>query len=154
MSMASTVQRYLEAQHVPYELVNHPPTDSSLRTASKAGIPAHRLAKAVMLEDEDGMLMAVLPADRRVQLGELRRHLGHPVGLATEYAMAKRFPDCKLGAVPPVGPAYGLRTIVEDELDAEPEVYLEAGDHEALMRLQHDDFARLMRDADHGHFVR
>jgi hypothetical protein len=30
---------------------------------------------------------------------------------------------------------------------------LEAGDHEVLMRLEHEDFARLMRDSDHVHFV-
>lgn len=154
MSMASTVQRYLDDRHVPYELVSHTRTGSSLRTASVARIPPHRLAKAVMLEDDDGLLMAVLPANRHVRLGALRRQLGRDIGLATEQSLGRWFGDCVLGAVPPVGEAYGLRTIVDEELDDEPELYLEAGDHEMLMRISRDDFARLMHGADHAHFAK
>jgi len=154
MTMAATVKRYLDDRHVSYELTTHRRTGCSLRTATQAGIPPHRLAKAVMLEDAEGMLMAVLPANRRVQLGVLQRLLGRRVGLATEADVAARFSDCERGAVPPIGDAYGLRTIVDDELDDEAEVYLEAGDHEALMRMGQDDFARLMGCAEHGHFAR
>jgi Ala-tRNA(Pro) deacylase len=103
--------------------------------------------------DDDEMLVAVVPADRRVHLSRLRRELGGNPGLATEESLAGRFPDCAPGAVPPVGEAFGLRTIVDDELDSEPEIYMEAGDHEALIRMGHDDFARLMRDAEHSHFA-
>ncbi len=152
MTMAATVKRYLDDHHIAYDLTTHLRTGSSLRTATVASISPHRLAKAVVLEDGDEYLMAVLPADRRVQLGTLRTQLGRNVGLATERDVAARFPDCALGAVPPLGPAYGMQTIVDDELDREPEVYLEAGDHEALMRLSHDDFHRLMQPALHGHF--
>jgi Ala-tRNA(Pro) deacylase len=154
MTMAATVRRYLESQRVPYELVTHPRTGSSLRTASVARIPPHRLAKAVMFEDEEGMVMAVLPANRRVQIGQLRKALGRNVGLATEDTLSERFNDCEIGAIPPVGPAYGIQTILDDELDSEPEVFLEAGDHEALMRIKHDDFMWMMRGAMHGHFAR
>jgi Ala-tRNA(Pro) deacylase len=153
MTMSATVKQYLESQHVPYELVTHAGARGSLRTASVASIPAHRLAKAVMFEDEDGMLMAVLPADRRVQIGELRKQTGRNVGLTTEDTLSGRFFDCDLGAIPPLGDAYGIETIVDDELEGEPEVYLEAGDHKRLMRMRHDDFMRLMHNARHGHFA-
>lgn len=152
MTMAATVQRYLDDRHVSYDLITHARTGSSMRTASVASISPHRLAKAVILEDEEGLLMAVLPANRHVRLGALRRQLGRDIGLATEPALGTRFADCELGAVPPMGEAYGMRTIVDDELEEEPEIYLEAGDHEALVRLSRDDFARLMQTAEHGHF--
>lgn len=154
MTMAHTVQRYLEDHELPYELMIHPRTGCSLRTATVARVSPHRLAKAVMLEDEQGPLMAVLPADRHVRLGVLRRRLGRDVGLATERNLSRWFGDCEPGAVPPLGEAYGMRTILDDELEAEPEVFLEAGDHQGLVRLSHDDFMRAMSHAERGHFAK
>lgn len=153
MTMAATVKRYLDQQHVHYDLMTHPRTGNSMRTAAVANVPAHRLAKAVILEDDDGLLMAVLPANRWVRLGELRRQLGRNVALTTEKALASRFPDCAVGAIPPMGAAYQMRTIVDDELENEPEVYLEAGDHQALMRMDHDGFMQVMSGSMHGSFA-
>ena len=39
------------------------------------------------------------------------------------------FRDCDLGAIPALGPAYGIETIVDERLDRAAEVWLEAGDH-------------------------
>jgi Ala-tRNA(Pro) deacylase len=150
MTMAATVRDFLDDHHIRYDVVTHPRTGSSLHTASLSHIPASRLAKAVILEDEDGMVMAVVPASRRVQLGRVRKTLGRNLGLASEDSLVRRFPDCALGAVPPLGTAYGLETVVDDELESEPEVYFEAGDHEALVRVEHDDFTALMRHVRHA----
>jgi Ala-tRNA(Pro) deacylase len=154
MAMSETVRQYMERQRLPYDLVTHPRSASSMRTASAARIPPHRLAKAVVLEDEEGQVMAVLPADRWLQLGRVRKALGRNLGLCTERELAASFTDCEVGAVPPIGDAYGMQTIVDEELEREPEVFLEAGDHEVLMRLSHDSFSRLMQNVCHDHIAR
>lgn len=157
MSIAPTVRKYLDQQQVPFEVVTHSHTGSSLRTADHAHIPAARLAKAVLLEEDREQrhfLMAIVPATHRVQLGELSRRVGRPVHLATEEAAAWLFRDCEAGAIPPVGPAYGVDTLWEDCLLDHPDLYFEAGDHEHLVHLKSDDFARLLRDCPHGMFSR
>jgi len=153
MSVALTVQKYLDQQQVPFEVVTHLHTGSSLRTADQAHIPAQRLAKAVLLEDnlvENRYLMAIVPATHRVQLSELSRQAGRPVHLATEEEAAWLFGDCEAGAIPPLGPAYGLETIWEDSLMEQPDLYFEAGDHEHLVHLRSEDFARLLPGCAHG----
>ncbi|MGA8293885.1 MAG: hypothetical protein WB820_15595 [Rhodoplanes sp.] len=42
--------------------------------------------------------------------------------------------------------------IVDDSIDGRSDVYLEAGDHETLVRLSHLQFAKLTADARHGRF--
>jgi Ala-tRNA(Pro) deacylase len=42
--------------------------------------------------------------------------------------------------------------VVDDALETRPVVYVEAGDHERLLRLSHDQFHELMRSARHGRF--
>jgi hypothetical protein len=42
----------------------------------------------------------------------------------------------ELGAVPQIGKAYGMETIRDDSLMAQPEVYFEGDDHETLVRVK------------------
>jgi Ala-tRNA(Pro) deacylase len=63
------------------------------------------------------------------------------------------FRDCASGAVPPIGPAYGLETVVEERLLAEPDVYFEGGDHESLVHVRGEAFRELVCGARHGRFA-
>lgn len=150
MSIAPRLQQYLEAAHADYDLVEHQPTKSSLETAKAGSVPAEQLAKAVLLDTDDDYLLAVVPADRRVELSELRSELGRKPRLASEEQIKSLFNDCDVGAVPPAG--YGIATIVDDALEQQPEVYFEAGDHASLVHMSHDQFSRLMKGARHGQF--
>jgi Ala-tRNA(Pro) deacylase len=62
------------------------------------------------------------------------------------------FDDCLPGAIPPAGECYGLDTMVDDSIEDQPEVYLEAGDHETLVHMSHAQFASLTATARHGCF--
>ncbi|MGA7451580.1 MAG: YbaK/EbsC family protein [Rhodoplanes sp.] len=62
------------------------------------------------------------------------------------------FPDCAHGAVPPIGECYGLDTVIDDAIDEQDEVYLEAGDHTTLVHITHAQFAKLTADARHTRF--
>jgi Ala-tRNA(Pro) deacylase len=72
--------------------------------------------------------------------------------MADEAEISQLFRDCAHGAVPAVGKCYGLDTIVDDSIQTQPEIYLEAGDHETLLHMGHAQFARLMANAPHGRF--
>jgi len=150
MSVAPKLQQCLDDAKVEFDLVEHAPTKSSMETATASSVPAEKLAKAVLLDTDDGQLLAVLPSDRRVELSELRSELGHKPRLASETEIKSLFDDCDVGAIPPAG--YGITTIVDDSLDRQPDVYFEAGDHRSLVHMDHGAFAQLTRGARHGQF--
>ena len=153
MTIAPRLQKYLAEKNIAYDLVPHQLTMSSLRTAEACHIPGERLAKGVMLRDRDGYWLAVLPASRQVRITDLRTDLGDEVRLATEQEIEQVFSDCDRGALPPVGPCYGLDVIVDDSLDQQPDLYFEGGDHATLVHLSRDEFARLNPTARHGSFT-
>jgi len=72
--------------------------------------------------------------------------------LVDEACIVAMFADCDRGAVPALGMAWDVETIVDDELDASEVVYVETGDHECLLRLADHQFHELMLAARHGHF--
>jgi len=135
-------------------VIEHQPATSATRIAEICKISGDRLAKAVLLRSEDGYLLAILPGSHHICLcdGTLQRLLGCDVDLASEFELGQVFQDCVYGAVPPVGACYGLDTIVDESLEEQPEVYMEAGDHETLVHMNHTQFARLTQNAWRGHF--
>jgi Ala-tRNA(Pro) deacylase len=154
MSIPTRLSSYLDQHGVPYEICPHRLSRCSDETARSAHIPPHQLAKSVILEDDDGYVMAVVPGDRNVQVGQLARLLGRrQLRLSDEASIARVFDDCHRGAVPALGMAWGVETIVDDELDGGDVVYVEAGDHESLLRIGSAQFQALMRPARHGHFA-
>jgi len=155
MSIPSHLSDYFGQRGARYELCLHEHTRTSAQTARSAHVPPGQLAKSVILEDDTGCLMAVIPADQTVMVGELGRMLGRShLRLSDEARVASLFDGCERGAVPPVGMAWGLETIVDDTLDGNEVVYLEAGDHESLLRMSGEQFRELMRGQPHGHFCK
>ena len=152
MTVAPTLERYLATKNINYDVIMHIPTMSSSRTAEACRISAERLAKAVVLRDENGFVLAILPASHHIRLSNLKRRLGFNVALATELEIQQLFEDCAQGAVPPAGECYGLDVIVDDSIEAQPEIYLEGGDHATLIHLSHAQFARFTEQARRGHF--
>ena len=153
MAIASTVSHYLAEHDVPYDVLTHPHTASSGESAEASHVPGNRLAKSVVLEDEQGYVMVVLPASRHVDLGELHRQLNRNLGLAAESELGSWFSDCEIGALPAIGPAYGMETLIDDTIAEQPDIYFEAGDHEQLIHVSAEAFETLMGErVQHGHF--
>jgi Ala-tRNA(Pro) deacylase len=151
MSIAPTLQRYLD-QTIKYEVIQHEPTMSSTRTAEVCHVSGNRVAKGIVLRRDGGYLLAVLPASRRIHLQDLRTQIDDSVQLATEDEIAELFRDCARGAIPAVGECYGLDVIVDDSIDAQPDVYVEGGDHTTLVHMDRGEFARINPEAQHGRF--
>jgi Ala-tRNA(Pro) deacylase len=147
MTIAASVQDCLVREGVRYEMIAHERTGDSNHSAQTAHIPGDRLAKCVMLEDDKGFLMAVVPASHKVDLGAVRRQLNRELGLVTDRALVELFKDCEQGALPPLGLAYGIDTILDECLVDAPDIYFEAGDHQSLVHVSGSAFLKLMGNA-------
>jgi len=149
MAIAKSLTRYLNEREVEYKLVPHEHSATSLETAHKAHIPAHQVAKAVVLCDDAGYVLGVLPATRTLEIDWVNAELNRELTLACEDKFAELFKDCETGAVPALGGAYGIQVIWDDDLKYTADVYIEAGDHEHLIWLERKSFHKLMKSLPH-----
>ena len=154
MGMAAKLGDYLARKGAKFDLLAHPHSQSSIETADRADIPGDRLVKGVVLKDDDGMVLAVLPSTMSVHIGHLTRELDRRLRLADEEELQRVFPDCEPGAIPPIGVPYGVRTLLDDSLAAREDVYFEAGDHEHLVHMTAEQFMALVGEAERVHFGR
>jgi Ala-tRNA(Pro) deacylase len=150
MTIAPRTRSFLDENHVAYTLLPHARAESARGTALAAHVPPERLAKAVLLNDVQGYLLAVVPASHRLALERLQDDLGRRFELGSERELAAIFTDCDIAALPPFGAAYGIPTVVDEALLHLTDVYFEAGQPEALGRMAGADFARLFLGRPHG----
>ncbi len=152
MVVAVRLRQYLDSQGVGYDTVAHAPTNTSVGSMRAAHVTGNGLAKAVVVHHEDGYILAVVPSTYRVEFDSLRDILGRRSCLATEAEIARLFGDCELGAVPPIGAAYGLPVLVDESLDGAADLYFEGGDHSTLVHVGRDAFQVLTKDARRARF--
>ena len=153
MSIPNTVEARLRSKGSQYQILHHPHTSTSSQTAETAHIPGDCLAKTVILEDEQGYVAAVLPSTYHLRLSDLCEQSGRHLELAKEVDIGKLFTDCEVGALPPIGSAYGVHTYLDESLVQKPQIYFEAGDHEALIQMHTEQFLDLMDQAEKGRFA-
>lgn len=153
MHAIDRITEYLRAHRIPFEIINHPHTNTSRQTAIAAGVDSHRLVKAVLLQSPDCYLAAMLPADEQVRLGVLSKDYGQRFELATEDTVRNVFEGCDSGAAPGLPVAWGVDMIWDDDLLEQPDLYLEAGDHERLIHIETRHLRDMLRDTPHCHFA-
>ena len=151
--MTRRVEQFLDEHHVPYEIVNHDPSATSLQAARAARVATKKLVKCVLLEGDDGFMAALIPADQEIHLGQLNMDYGERVHLAEEAAVRETFADCDPGAVPGLPIAWGVETVWDDALLAQSDIYLEAGDHRRLIHVETRHLKEILADMPHCHFA-
>jgi Ala-tRNA(Pro) deacylase len=134
----------LERFGIHYVHTKHANAYRAKEVAEVEHLPPSRLAKAVILRDQTDYIMAVLAADCNVDLTELAAKLNVPnLRLATEEEVRRRFPDSEIGAVPPIGPLFGMRVYMDVRLVDEDYIFFNAGTHRDAIHMKAADYIRL-----------
>ena len=140
------LQAFLDENQIKYVVISHSRAFTTQEIAAATHIPGKDLAKAVIVEIDGNLGMAVVPGSQKVDLDLLRDAVGaERVTVAKESAFKDRFPECDLGAMPPFGNLYGMPVYVADSLTEDEEIAFNAGSHTQLMRMAYRDFERLVQ---------
>ncbi|MBI2516547.1 MAG: YbaK/EbsC family protein [Opitutae bacterium] len=143
---AAKVKAYLDSRGIKYVSIQHSPAFTAPEIAESAHVSGRDFAKTVIVMLQDEMAMIVLPASRRLLLSDLREMLeSSHVRLASEAEFKDRFPDCELGAMPPLGNLYGMKTYVSGLLAEEQEIAFNAGTHTEVIKMTYADFEQLVQ---------
>ncbi len=136
---------WLASHHVDYEIHEHDPAYTARSTAAAEGVDPRTFAKVVGLAADDGrMVLAVLDATDQVDLDKARRALGaSEVRLLTEDELTALAPGCEVGAIPAVGPLFGLAMYVDHAVREDPEISFNAGSHRYSARVERTSWERV-----------
>ncbi len=134
---------FLSEQGVDFTVKHHEEAYTAQEEAAAQHISGHIFAKTVVVRAGDEHILLVLPASHRVDFKRLREILGESVEMVDESELRELFPDCEVGAEPPFGSHYDMRTIVDEHLSEESDIAIRACSHSEIVLMSYEDFERL-----------
>ena len=145
----SLVTEYLEARGIPYEVIHHDPSTTSLEEARSLHMDADHVLKAVLIDARGRHAVAVIPASRRLDMYLVRAALDDQAAhLATEDELQGDFPSIELGAAPVVGLLLDETLVDPSVLECDTVVFA-AGTRTESVRVRTRDLFR----GEHAAFV-
>lgn len=153
--MAHTrLQSFLDEHGATYRVSHHDSAYTAQDLAMAEHVPGLRVIKPVLVRADGRYVLCALPACHRVDLEELRRQIpAAEVRLADERTLGSLFPDCELGAEPPVGRMYDLLTLMDESLTADDHVVFQAGTHSDSVTMTLAEYRRVAQP-EIAHFAR
>jgi len=148
MPLAEQLQKFLDSHQAKYAISSHHTAFTAREVAAVEHLPAREVAKVVVVFGDGKYHMILIPANRLVDFQEVRHALGlSQARLATEEELGKLFPDCELGAMPPIGALYGLPLYLDSSLLDEEVIAFNAGTHRDVIHMRTDAFRELTQPA-------
>jgi len=147
VSTSITIRRYLNRQDVRYATTEFSGGQEDMFVNGNEKINPTQIARAVVLKDLRGMLMAVLPGPNSLDLSAINRQLHRNLREADVKDYQTVFADCTPGILPPLGEAYGFETVIDDGLLDQEIIYFVSGNSNELVRISGYDFQLLHSNA-------
>lgn len=137
---------YLDREGVSYKLLHHRRTYTAQDLASAEHVSGWNVVKPVLVKADDRLMLCALPASQRIDMDQLRSVLHvRRVELADENTLGKVFIDCELGAEPPIGPLFGVPTVMEESIEDADRVIFQVGNHADAVEMPVAEFKRLAK---------
>ncbi len=145
MSSSTKIKEYLDRENVSFEALEHSLAYTAMEVAGSKHIPGKQMAKTVIVKIDGQFIMCVLPATHNIDFDKLKAVCGaKEVQLAKEKEIAQLFPGYDIGAEPPFGNLFGLKVIVDKNLEENQIIAFNAGTHTDLCKVKYKDFLRLV----------
>ena len=143
MGVYAQIVAMLDDAGVDYRSFEHQPVRTSEEAAAVRGTPLARGAKALVLECDGGLVLAVLSAADKVDFRALKQHLGtRRIQMAAADAVRART-GCEPGGVPPFGHLFGLPVVVDPDLLDHERVDFNAGERTRSVEMRAQDWLSL-----------
>lgn len=138
------IEEFLQERGIAFEKHRHATAYTAQGLAHAEHVSGYMVAKPVIVKGKAGFAMCVLPAPKHVDLNRVAEVLHEDrVRLATEAEMKELFLECELGAEPPIGSFFEMKTIMDSELEEDAYVIMQGGSHTESLRIRRTDWQRL-----------
>ena len=139
------VIKFLKKSGVKYKVSKHKTAYTAQEMAAVEHEPGQYVAKPVVVKADKEYVMCVLPACYNIDFKALKKQLkAKSVKLAKEKEIEKLFEDCEVGAEPPFGNLYELRTVMDKSLEQDDHIMFKDGTHEKAVQMSMADYRKLV----------
>ena len=126
-----------------FKVMKHRAVFTSQEAAEIRGVELRQGVKAMVFKNKYEFFIALVPADRRVDVKKLKEIIGSKVKLASPEEVFC-VTNCKVGAVPPFGHKTKLKTFADRKIFTNDHVDFNAGLNTVSVDMKASDLKKLL----------
>jgi Ala-tRNA(Pro) deacylase len=144
-SLTDRILGLLAERGVRHRVLRHEPVRTSEEAARVRGTPLEAGAKALVCHTDDEVVLIVVPAHRRLAGRAFRRQAGVRSVRMVDGERILELVGAPVGAVPPFGSVFGLRTYADRAVIERPEIVFNVGARDVSVIMSGPDYAAIER---------
>lgn len=153
MAVAEKLAHFLSREGIAYRQVEIDVANSMDALVLASGRPQHDFIQATMLIDITGVVMAVHRFDSMLDLDSVQQLTGRRLQPLTARQISRLFSDCAPGFVPPVGAAWGVPVLLDEDVSSADTVAFTAGTDHSLLEMDGRSLRLALAGAREGRLV-
>ena len=134
------IRRLLDSKNIKYETLEHEAVYTSEQAAKVRKTELKHGAKALVLKTEKGYIMAVVSADKEIDLEKLKKIAKVSSLNLADAKQVKKTTNCNIGSVPPFGNLFSLEVYVDKSLLENEIIAFNAGSHTNSIKMKSKDY--------------
>jgi Ala-tRNA(Pro) deacylase len=142
-SVFERVESLLKQHGITFEVLRHEPVYTSEEAARVRGTPLASGAKALVCKGEEGFVMFVVPADRKLDSHAVRRAKGWKKMRFATREEVLQLTGLTPGSIPPLGSLFALPTHCDERLGDNGIINFNAGDHGISVSMRYADYVQV-----------
>lgn len=153
MAVAARLERFLTRKGISYRAL---PIDQALNVDASvmaSGLPPEDFIRGTLLIDINGVVMAVHGFDSSLDLDAVQQLTGRRLQPLTARQSSRLFADCDPGFQPPIGAAYDIPMLVDEDVLQVDRALMTGGNDQTLIELDGRALRLALAGARGGHLV-
>jgi Ala-tRNA(Pro) deacylase len=142
-SVFDRVESLLSQNGIVFQVLRHQPVYTSEEAARVRGTPLASGAKALVCKGEEGFVMFVVPADRKLDSHAVRRAKGWKKMRFAAREEVLELTGLTPGSIPPFGSLFNLPTHCDERLAENDFINFNAGDHGISVSMRYVDYVKV-----------
>lgn len=153
MPIAPRLERFLSLRGIAFRELETEPATNFDAAVSASGRAPDEFVRVSLLIDINGPLMVVHGYNSNVDPDLVHRVTGRRLQPLTARQASRLFLDCDPAFIPPVGAAYDVPVVVDDDVRSYSRAIMACGADNTMIEMDRTSLARVLADAMSGHVV-
>ncbi|MBE0485187.1 HDOD domain-containing protein [Marinobacter sp.] len=153
MALSEKLASFLNRKGIRYQSIEIDPAANLDAAVIASGEARRNFIQPTLLIDINGVVMAVHRFDSTLDMDAVHQFTGRRLQPLTARQTSRLFGDCDPGFVPPVGGAWELPVLVDEDVANAEQVLFSAGTNHSLIDMDGRSFRLALVGAREGHLV-
>jgi len=147
MAIPKKIIKFLEGNKVKYEQISHRKVFTAFDKAATLKVKPKIVGKTLVVKLDKNPALVLIPANKNLDKEKLRKIAkAKTIDFVKEVWMKKNLKGVKVGAIPPFGNMFKLKTFIDNSLLKQPKIIINGGDYNWSIKISPAVLKKLIPD--------